>query len=155
MMFASEKELEAYLRELIKHHVTGKFPHVYVLETNRVADIVICRDGRHPAAFFLEAKFFKERNGRIGVGSGGGGGYQPEVIEKAPDYFERHLRWILVDGRKDTPSFVFVSTHTLRDYLAGAKIGRKFNNIQPRIFDEIPGLDETRLIRRLSNWLSP
>ena len=154
-MFASEQELEAYLRELIARNVTARFPHVYALDNKSVTDIVICRDGRWSAAFFLEVKLFQEHHGRMGIGAGRGAGIQPELVDRAPDYFERHLHWILVDGRKVDPCFVFVPTGTLREYLAGGELGKKFNNIRPRIFEESTELDESSLIEGLIAWLSP
>ena len=57
-------------------------------------------------------------------------------------------------GRQVTPSFVFVPTQKVRDYLTGGELGRKQNNTQPRIFDEIAGLDEKGLIDHLLRCLS-
>ena len=82
MMFSSEKELESHLRGLVARNVTARYPHVYALDNQRIADIVICRDGKRPAVFFLEVKLFQEHSGRMGVGTGSGCGYKPELIHR-------------------------------------------------------------------------
>jgi hypothetical protein len=113
MKFKSERDLENYLRYLIATKITAEHPHVYALESKKAVDIVICRDGQRPAVFFLEAKLYRRGHGRLGIGTGRGIGYQPEIVARHPDYFEVHLRWVIVDGRKPTASFLFVPTSTV------------------------------------------
>lgn len=153
MLFSKESELESHLRHLIKTQITAQHPHIYALENKKAVDIVICRDGENPTAFFLEVKLFQKSHGRLGIGTGGGSGYQPEIIARAPAYFETHLRWVIVDGREANISFLFVTTNAVRKYLAGTGIGEKYNNIQPKIFKEIPALDEASLVDELQEWL--
>ena len=140
-MFESESELEEYLRHLVLKKVIFGSGHFLLLDHKRVGDLVICRNGERPAAFFLEAKLFKGSSGRMGIGQGKGRGYQPEIIDKATEYFERNLRWVLVDGRRPAPNYLFVPSATIRQYVMGGRTGWRQNNIQPRIFEEIPGLD--------------
>ena len=118
-------------------------------------DIIICRDGNHPALFYLEAKLYKESNGRIGVGEADGGGIQPEIIVKAPKYLEQHLLWVLAEGREAEPTFVVATTGELSNFIMGGEISRKQNNIQRRILDEVPRLNGNALLQRLCVWLSP
>ncbi|PKB73713.1 MAG: hypothetical protein BZY75_00480 [SAR202 cluster bacterium Io17-Chloro-G7] len=154
-MFTDEKEVERYVRQLIKDSITVDYPHVYALDYRTIGDIVVCRDDNDPELFFMEIKLFKESNGRIGVGGKGGSGIQPEVIGKAPKCLEQHLLWVLADGMKAEPTFVLATTRELRNYIVGGEIGRKQNNIQLRIFDEMPQLNAGALLQRLCTWLSP
>ncbi|MDA2933462.1 hypothetical protein MYX82_03875 [Acidobacteria bacterium AH-259-D05] len=153
MTFRSEPELERYLRDLIAAKITAEYPHIYALKSKKAVDIVICRNGVHPAVFFLEVKLFQQKHGRLGIGTGGGGGYQPEIVSCNPDYFESHLRWVIVDGREPSASFLFVPTSKITQFLAGSKIGEKFNNIQLRIFEEVTPLAEDTLVHELCKWL--
>ncbi len=154
MTFTNERGLENHLRHLIATKITARYPHIYTLENKKAVDIVICRDGDRPAVFFLEVKLFQQKHGRLGIGTRRGIGYQPEIVARNPDYFETHLRWVIVHGGEPTASFLFVPTSTVRLYLAGGEIGEKFNNIQLRIFREVTAFDEDTLIDELYKWLS-
>lgn len=154
MTFQTEQELEAHLRHIVASEITAQYPYIYALQSKKAVDIVICRDGEHPAIFFVEVKLFKAEHGRLGIGTGGGGGYQPEIVARDPVCFRDQLRWVIVDGRKAMPSFLFISTSTVRQYLSGGRIGEKFNNIQVKIFSEVPALDESALTLELLKWLS-
>ncbi|MBC8264497.1 MAG: hypothetical protein H8E47_10285 [Anaerolineales bacterium] len=153
MIFTGERDLENHLRHLIATKITARYPRVYTLENKKAVDIAICRDGDRPAVFFLEVKLFQQKHGRLGIGTGRGVGYQPEIVARNPDYFETHLRWVIVDGGEPTASFLFVPTSTIRQYLAAGEIGKKFNNIQLRIFREVNALDEDTLVEELCKWL--
>ena len=100
MTFATEQILESHLRHLIAAQITTNHPHIYALDNKKAVDIVICRDGNPMAVFFIEVKLYQQTHGRLGIGTGAGGGYQPEIIVRNPDYFETHLRWVIVDGSK-------------------------------------------------------
>jgi len=152
-MYTSEYELETHLRNLIAQKITAKHPNIYALKNKKVVDIVLCRDGKQPAIFFLEVKLFQEKHGRLGIGMSKGGGYQPEIIERNARYLETHLRWIIVDGREPTASYLFIPSTIVKKYLAGGGIGKKFNNIQLEIFKKENGLDENTLINELEKWL--
>jgi len=153
MRFKNERDLENHLRHLITAKVTAKYPHVYALINKKAVDIVICRDGERPAVFFIEVKLYRREHGRLGIGTGGGIGYQPEIVARNPDYFEAHLRWVIADGRKPAASFLFVPTSTVREYLTGGEIGKKYNNIRLSIFREVTALDEDILVDQLCKWL--
>jgi len=98
MTFASEQKLEIHLRDLITTRITAEHPYIYALGNKMAVDIVICRDRERPAVFFLEVKLFQPGHNRLGIGAGKGNGYQPEIIAHTPEYFDKHLRWIIVDG---------------------------------------------------------
>ncbi len=153
MKFADERELESHVRKLIAANITAHHPEVYALDNKKAVDIVICRDGNSPALFFLETKLFDPRHVRMGIGSGKGAGYQPEIVTRKPVYFETNLRWLIVDGRETVPKFLFVPTSTIRKYLAGNVMGEKFNNIQLRIFKEVDSLTEDRLVAELRRFV--
>jgi hypothetical protein len=153
--FSNEGELERHVRHLIANAITANNPNIYALSNKKAVDIVICRDGPIPALFFIETKLFQAGHGRMGIGTGKGAGYQPEIIQRKPDYFEMNLRWIIVDGRDPEPRYLFVTNEIIRRYLAGRELGEKFNNIQTRIFREIPAVDESLLIQELRTFLVP
>jgi hypothetical protein len=52
-----------------------------------------------------------------------------------------------------SPSFLFVPTNVVNEYLAGGSIGTRHNNIQTRIFDEVKDISEDELVDRLSHWV--
>lgn len=152
-MFNSETEFEAYLRELIQSRICSNNPDLQLLDNKKSVDILICRNGANSKAFFIEVKFHKKSHGRLGFGSGGGKGIQPEVVSKQPDYFETHLRWIIADETTNNSNMLFIPTSTLVNYLSGKTVGEKHNNIQQRIFKEVEGFDEDGLLKQLTDWL--
>lgn len=153
MKLKNEAELEGYVRKLIADQITKKNKNIYALENKKAVDILICRDGKAPALFFLEVKYHQRAHGRLGFGSGAGGGFQPEIVSKRPRYFEERLRWILASEEFPDIGILFVDSETIRSYVSGGEVGQKFNNIQKKIFDEVKGLNEQQLVEQLSNWL--
>jgi len=154
MAFATERDLESHLRQLIATRITANHPNIYTLNNKKAVDIVICRDGDRAAAFFIEVKLYKPAHGRLGIGTGTGGGYQPEIIVCNPDYFEAHLRWVIVDGGKAAPWYLFIPTSILKLHLAGGKVGDKQNNINvSSLFNNVPALDESSLVVEMEKWL--
>ncbi|MGI1678081.1 MAG: hypothetical protein K6L75_05070 [Cellvibrionaceae bacterium] len=152
-MFSREDEFEAYLRDLIQSRICSTNPDLQLLDSKKSVDILICRNGANPKAFFIEVKFHKKSHGRLGFGSGGGKGIQPEVVSKQPDYFEAYLRWIIADETTNNSNMIFIPTSTLVNYLSGKTVGEKHNNIQKKIFKEVDGFDENGLVEQLTNWL--
>ncbi len=153
MLFESEAELEAYIRRLIAEHISSKNKEIYALNNKKAVDILICRGGSKPALFFLEVKYHQKSHGRLGFGSRGGGGFQPEIVSKKPAYFESNLRWVIASESHADVGILFVPSETIRKYVSGGKIGQKFNNIQKRIFSEVSGLSEKEFITELQSWL--
>ena len=92
MTFTNEHELEDHLRALIMDQIVIDHPEIFVLENKIAADIVICRNGERPSLFFIETKLFNQKSNRLGIETGKGKGYQPEIIARNLDYFEMYLR---------------------------------------------------------------
>lgn len=88
----------------------------------------------------------------MGFGSGNGGGFQPEIVSRKPSYFEQNLRWILTSETHAEEGVLFVPSSTIRQYVSGGTVGEKFNNIRPKIFDEVPLLAKPALIVALRGW---
>jgi len=101
--------------------------------------------------FFIEVKFHKQNHGRLGFGSGKGGGFQPEIVRRRPTYFENNLRWVI--SSDDCDGIIFATSEDIRSYVAGGVIGEKFNNIQNRIFRDASMLTEDEFIESLKDWL--
>jgi len=153
MPYGSESHFESRIRELIAEHVTHRQPSIYAMRNKKAVDILVCKDGPSPQLFFIEVKYHKANHGRLGFGSGKGGGFQPEILSNQPQYFESNLRWALASETHYPEKLLFLSSATLRKYLSGGEIGEKFNNIQARIFREQPWLTEQEFINELQRWL--
>jgi hypothetical protein len=151
--YESEGKFEAYIRQLIQEHVTKLDRRIYTLRNKKAVDIIICKDTPQPQLFFIEIKYHKSNHGRLGFGSGKGGGFQPEIVSQKPAYFETNLRWALASEVHQPEKVLFLSSEVLRQYLSGGKVGEKFNNIQAKVFREQPWLSEQQFIRELRLWL--
>lgn len=121
------------------------------MKNKKAVDIILCKNGRKPALYFIEIKYHKSSHGRLGTGHGKGGAIQPEILKYQPDYFKNNMRWILGSENKD--GFWIMDNMTISSYIAGKEIGEKYNNIQTRIFDDSKSLSETKLIQSLRSWL--
>lgn len=152
-MFNSETEFEVYLRELIQSKICSNSPDLQLFKNKKAVDILICRNGKNPKLFFIEVKFHKKSHGRMGFGGTRGSGFQPEIVETKPDYFEDNLRWILGSEDDNKTNMQLVSSNVIRQYLSGGKVGVKHNNIQKKIFNEMQGFDEDGLVIELKAWL--
>lgn len=153
MKFSSERDFESYLRYLIEKRICSKYPELILFDNKKTVDILMCRNGEKPALFFLEVKYHKQSHGRLGLGSSNGGGFQPEIVSKAPDYFESHLRWLISGEGHSDNGVIFASSSVVRRYLAGGSVGEKFNNIQTKIFYEVSGYHEDELVNKIESWL--
>ncbi len=149
-MFATELELESYIRELVLTQITSKNQNVYLLTNKDVVDMIICNDTTEKL-FFLEAKYLSPKNERIGFGSANGAGFQPEILNKKPKYFDKYMRWIF--GRPNDPLFYVFSPAEISNYFAGGVIGDKQNNFQKKLFSHSPGLTDLQLLEYLNKWL--
>ena len=153
MTFPNERAFEDHLRDIIASRITSEIPSVYALEHKTVGDIVIMRDGTSPAMFFLEVKYFQLSKGRLGVGTGSGGGIQPEMLKRRPAYLETNLRWVLASDSHSSKGYWFVTSAVVCQYVAGGAIGTKQNNIQKRLFRQHPSIDNSELVDQLKRWL--
>lgn len=151
--FVNERDFEGHLRNIIDSRITSEFPNVYALEHKTIGDIVISRDGPSPALFFLEVKYFQPSNNRIGIGNQSGGGIQPEILERRPAYLETHLRWVFASDSHGGNGYWLATSDVVRKFIVGSDIGRKQNNIQPRLLRDHPSIDETQLVQELKRWL--
>lgn len=154
MIFSSEQHFEDHLRLLLKTAITNTHPHIYALQYRTVGDIVICRDGGHPAIFFLEVKYFQKSKGRLGLGSAQGKGIQPEFLQKKPQILESNLKWILGSDSHGDGVYWLIASETIREYASGGVIGNKQNNIQEAFFREQPSLTKIELQNELLRWLT-
>jgi hypothetical protein len=151
-VFESEASFEQYVRSLIAR-INEKNLSVHALESKKAVDIVICRDLPSPAAFFLEIKYYQRSKGRCGVGDGQGRGFQPELLDKKPGFFEKNLRWVLGSDCHEGNGLWFVTSDTIRKYIAGGNLGKKHNNIQEALFREMPSVSEDQFVTILEEWL--
>ncbi|MGI8597757.1 MAG: hypothetical protein ACR2KB_00750 [Chitinophagaceae bacterium] len=95
MLFHSKKEFEAHIRELLLAKVLPLDKNLVMIRNKKAVDILLCRNGKKPALYFIEIKYHKKNHGRLGTGHGKGGGIQPEILNLQPDYFKKQMRWIL------------------------------------------------------------
>ncbi len=149
-MFENESELEKHIRELLNRALAGD-ARFMLLRSKKVADIVVCREGSSPAIFFIEVKLCKA-NMRTGIGSPGGKGFQPEIVQRRPKYLEDHMLWLLCDQEKGL--YVVADTEVISKYPVGSSIGPKQNNISPRILKEKELLGEDDLVNEVLAFLN-
>ena len=91
MVFESEIHFERYIRTLIEEHICKYDPSIELLKSKKAVDILICKNRPTPELFFIEVKHFIKNHGRLGFGSRKGGGFQPEILSRRPEYFEKNL----------------------------------------------------------------
>jgi len=151
--YRNESDFEGYLRGLIAERVTKANPSIYALKNKKAVDILICKDRPQPALYFIEVKYHQAAHGRLGFGSGNGGGFQPEIVSAKPAYFESNLRWVLASEEHEPGKVLFLPSEVIRRYLAGGEVGEKFNNIQRRIFLAERWLTEREFVEQLRQWL--
>jgi len=152
MIHKNEREFENYIRSLIELYVTKKNSHIFPLVNKKAVDIIICKNHPTPHLYFIEVKFHLNKHGRLGFGSKGGGGFQPEILLRKPVYFENNLRWVI--GSEESDKIFFLTNEQLRNYISGEKIGKKFNNIQKKIFIQEEGLTEKQFVTVLKEWIT-
>ena len=152
--FQNERAFEIYVRNIIQEHIVNQHADFMLLENKKAVDILICRNEPKPAVFFLEVKYHQNSHGRLGFGSSKGVGFQPEIVDRKPDYFEKNLRWVIGHADTHEKGILFVPSSTIREFLSGGAVGQKFNNIQKRIFSsDLQRLDEAQFIEALEEWL--
>jgi hypothetical protein len=153
LTYRNESEFEAYIRALIGEYITKAAPSIYALKNKKAVDILICKDTPPPELFFIEVKYHQTNHGRLGFGSGKGGGFQPEIVSTKPAYFESNLRWVLASEEHEPGKVLFLTSEVVRNYLAGGKVAEKFNNFQKRIFQAEHWLNEYEFVEQLRHWL--
>ncbi|MFT6276611.1 MAG: hypothetical protein ACJAZ0_002719 [Halioglobus sp.] len=117
------------LRDLIETRICANRPELILFENKKAVDILICRNGENQALFFLEVKYQKHAHDRLGFRSSSGDGFQPEIVSKAPDYFESNLMWLISGEGHSDNGVIFISSSVIRNHLSGGSVGEKFNNI--------------------------
>ena len=145
-----EIDFEKRIREIIDADIISQNRDLIVLDMQKTTDILICRNGDAPQVFYLEIKYYNKSHGRLGFGHEGGRGFQPEVLRKRPDFFQKQMRWVL--GSEDSEKYFFVDNNTILQYVSGGEIDYKHNNIQTKIFNEVEGLTKAELCVELANW---
>jgi hypothetical protein len=145
--------IEGRIRTIINQNIIGEKESFTLMDSKNVADIIVCRNTNIPKIFFIEVKHYSDTNGRIGFGDSNGTGFQPEILTKRSQYFEDNLVWIFQKENDDDYYYILNNNDCLK-YVSGGTIGRKQNNFQPRLFDEIKPLSEKEFINWLKNWLS-
>lgn len=151
MPFENEKAFEEHIRKLIKENILPLNKDLVLFDNKKAVDILICKNGKKPALFFLEIKYHKRSHGRLSTGHGKGGGFQPEIISKLPIYFEHNMRWIL--GVEDIEGYFFLRNSQIKGYVSGGSVGKKFNNFKVKLFNDELCLKEKKLIFELKEWL--
>jgi hypothetical protein len=151
MIFKSEKEFETHIRELVIKYMLPKDKNLVLFKNKKAVDILICRNGKRAALYFIEIKYHKRSHGRLSTGHSKGVGFQPEILSKLPTYFESNMRWVL--GAEDIDGYYFLKTSQLSEYLAGGKIGVKHNNIQAKVFRHESTFNRAELIQSLKDWI--
>lgn len=68
MHFQSKKEFEAHIRELLITKVLPFDKNLVMIRSKKAVDILICRNGKIPALYFIEIKYHKNKHGRLGTG---------------------------------------------------------------------------------------
>jgi hypothetical protein len=155
-MYATEQEFENHLRCLISTYICANDQNVILLDSKKIADIVISKNGDDPGLYFIEVKHLKSNMGRLGIGGINGSGYQPEILTKRPDYLESNLRWAMYSEKHDENNgIVFVTTEKLiNSYLQGGQVGEKYNGIKQDIFIHETGLSDIEFISSIKKWLN-
>lgn len=151
MKFVSEKEFEVHLRKHIISPLLKKHHAFYLMENKKAVDILICKNGIEPALFFIEVKYHRHNHGRLGFGHAKGGGFQPELLMKSPNYFQSNMRWIL--GVEDQDGYLFMTNDEIVKSVSNGKVEKKYNNIRTKIFKERTLLTSSELIAEITKWL--
>ena len=151
MPFENEKLFEEHIRNLITKYILPKDKELIMFQNKKAVDVLLCRNGKKPALYFIEIKYHKRSHGRLSTGHSKGGGFQPEILSRLPLYFEKNMRWVL--GVEDIDGYFLLQNSQLVNHIAGGVIGKKYNNIQMKLFKEELSLNEEQFIAALKDWL--
>jgi hypothetical protein len=142
--------VENNIRKIISS-IIGSSDDFTLLESKDVVDIIICRNARPQKLFFIEVKHYAGSNGRINFGNDKGKGFQPEILEKELDYFEKNLIWVFQN--ESDSNYYILTNKDCRKYYSGGFKGIKQNNFQRKLFDEIPPKNKTEFKKWIGDWL--
>jgi hypothetical protein len=151
MSFLNEIEFEKHLRNDVLVPLLKKQSEYYLMESKKAVDILICKNGKVPALYFIEVKYHRHNHRRLGFGHAKGGGFQPELLINNPAYFRSNMRWIL--GVEDKDGYLFMTNDKITQSLNGGKVEKKYNGIRPKIFKENTFLNAAELKKEISIWL--
>lgn len=146
-----EIQIENHIRKIINENIIKKYPHLDMLENKDVFDILICDNGDPPKIFFIEIKHYSSKNSRIGFGDKYGKGYQTEILQKRPAFFENNLIWIF--QKEDDNNYYVLRNEDCLKYISGNSIGIKQNNFQLSIYDNIVPLSENDFLQYIEKWI--
>lgn len=149
---STENQFELRIRDIIRNDILPKDNSLIMMDNRKGTDIMVCRAGVRPDLFFIEVKYYNKAHGRLGFGHEKGAGFQPEILQKRPVFFESNLRWIL--GSLESELYYFLTNDQIMQYVSGGGIDYKQNNIQTILFTQIKGLKKSELSAELGNWFS-
>jgi hypothetical protein len=149
MARSKEINIENNIRTIINKNIIGEKNDFTLLDSKNVADIIICRNIIIPKIFFIEVKHWSSTNNRIGFGDGNG--FQPEILNKRPKYFEDNLIWTF--QKENDEHYYVLNNSDCEKYIMGGFIGTKQNNFQEKLFNEIKPMKENEYLNWIENWL--
>jgi len=147
-----EIQIENHIRKIINENIVKKYPHLVILENKDVFDILLCDNGDSPKIFFIEVKHYSSKNSRIGFGDKYGKGYQTEILQKRPAFFENNLIWVF--QKEDDNKYYVLRNEDCLKYISGNSIGIKQNNFQLSIFDNVVPLSENDFLQHIEKWIT-
>lgn len=132
--FVSEAEFERYIRHLLCTSIATRESGIQVLDSKGLGDIIICRDGRPPAVFFVELKYASRTpSGELNPISVSEG-IQSEILLGRPHYLDSRFMWLL-GSETCKGDYWLMDSKTLLPYITTNPITiGKVNNISLRIF---------------------
>ena len=148
----SESEFESHIRNLISEKIIKTNSDFHILKNKKAVDMIICSEHNYThRIFFIKIKYHKNNHGRLGIGSGKGKGFQPEILSKRPLYFENNLRWVI--GSENSENYFFLNNTELLTFIKDGIIEEKYNNIQKKIFKTSIAHTKEELIEKIKTWL--
>ena len=146
-----EIQIENHIRKIINENIIKKYPHLVMLENKDVFDILICDNGNPSKLFFIEVKHYSKKKNRLGFGDGYGKGYQPEILQKRPAYFENNLIWVF--QKENDNNYYILKNEDCLKFISGNSIGIKQNNFQLSIYDNVVPLSENDFLQYIEKWV--
>ena len=146
----NETEFENKIRDLLKTGLDST--RYYIMENKKNVDIVIVdKKISSEKLYFIEVKYEKENNRRLGFGQKNGRGLQPEILKNHFNYFEDNMRWII--GTEKDNKYRLLTNQEVRENMSGGIVGKKYNGIQKKMLDKYNGLSDKELIENILQWL--